>query len=115
VNGALDRPPETPLGLPTRLADISRKVHEATLEPGDRMLLYTDGVVDAPGPDGEPFGLARFTDFIIRTTAAGQPAPEALRLLVHAILEHQQSHRRRSHESSARGARARAVGFRQWR
>ena len=32
---------------------------ETTLEPGDRLLFYTDGVTDAVGPSGERFGDAR--------------------------------------------------------
>jgi hypothetical protein len=28
-----------------------------------RLLFYTDGIVDARSPDGEPFGLDRFTDY----------------------------------------------------
>jgi serine phosphatase RsbU (regulator of sigma subunit) len=59
------------------------------LEPGDRLLFYTDGIVDARSPDGEPFGLDRFTDFIIRREADGLTAPETLRRLIHTVLEHQ--------------------------
>lgn len=76
--------PPMGLGLPGPL-----EVCEEHLEPGDRVLLYTDGVVDARSPTGEFFGLERFTDFVIRQEAAGQSAPETLRRLVQAILEHQ--------------------------
>ncbi|MEY7974976.1 PP2C family protein-serine/threonine phosphatase [Streptomyces pilosus] len=89
VHQALDRPPEPPLGLPASLAGTARQVHDVSLEPGDRILLYSDGVVESRNEAGEEFGLERFTDYIIRSTAAGQSAPEALRLLIHAILEHQ--------------------------
>ena len=61
---------------------------QISLEPGDRILLYSDGVVESRDEAGEEFGLERFTDYIIRSTAAGQSAPEVLRLLIHAILEH---------------------------
>lgn len=59
------------------------------LEPGDRVLLYTDGVVEARDEDGAEFGLDKFTDFIIRSSAAGECPAEVLRLLIHSILEHQ--------------------------
>ncbi|MFE1884442.1 PP2C family protein-serine/threonine phosphatase [Streptomyces diastatochromogenes] len=88
LHNALERPPEPPLGLPASLAGTVRQVHEVSLEPGDRILLYSDGVVESHDEAGEEFGLERFTDYIIRSTAAGQSAPEALRLLIHAILEH---------------------------
>ncbi|MFJ3981418.1 PP2C family protein-serine/threonine phosphatase [Streptomyces fungicidicus] len=89
LQGALERPPEPPLGLPASLAGTARRVHDVSLEPGDRVLLYTDGVVESRDEAGEEFGLERFTEYIIRSTGAGQSAPEVLRVLIHAILEHQ--------------------------
>ncbi|MGE7434062.1 PP2C family protein-serine/threonine phosphatase [Kitasatospora sp. NPDC001175] len=86
---ALESPPQPPMGLPFRLGPTHREVHETTLEPGDRVLLYTDGVTEARSEDGEVFGRDRFTDFIIRSSTAGQHPSEVLRLLIHAILEHQ--------------------------
>ncbi|MFF4406475.1 PP2C family protein-serine/threonine phosphatase [Streptomyces sp. NPDC001262] len=91
LDGALDRPSQPPIGLVGHLAPAAREVHETTLEPGDRVLLYTDGVVEARDADGAEFGLDQFTDFIIRFSAAGQRPAEVLRLLVHAILEHQRN------------------------
>ncbi|GAA1928861.1 PP2C family protein-serine/threonine phosphatase [Streptantibioticus ferralitis] len=88
---ALERPPEPPLGLPASLAGTSRQVYDVNLEPGDRILLYSDGVVESRNEQGEEFGLERFTDYVIRSTAAGQGAPEVLRLLIHAILEHRRN------------------------
>ncbi|GED85390.1 PP2C family protein-serine/threonine phosphatase [Streptomyces sp. 6-11-2] len=91
VDGALDSPPQPPLGLVGELAPTARQVHQTTLEPGDHVLLYTDGVVEARETDGVEFGLDRFTDFIIRSSAAGQRPAEVLRLLIHAILDHQRN------------------------
>ncbi|WBO61763.1 PP2C family protein-serine/threonine phosphatase [Streptomyces camelliae] len=89
--GALDSPPQPPIGLAGPLAPAPRQVHEATLAPGDCVLLYTDGVVEARDADGAEFGLDRFTDFIIRSNAAGQRPAEVLRLLIHAILDYQRN------------------------
>ena len=57
------------------------------LEPGDRVLLYTDGVTEARSASGELFGVAELTDIISR---AGDdlPPPETMRLLMHAIEAH---------------------------
>ncbi|MFI2200521.1 PP2C family protein-serine/threonine phosphatase [Streptomyces sp. NPDC020192] len=89
--GALDSPPQPPIGLAGPLAPAARQVHETVLEPGDCVLLYTDGVVEARDADGAEFGLDRFTDFIIRSNAAGQRPAEVLRLLIHAVLDHQRN------------------------
>ncbi|CAM4063416.1 PP2C family protein-serine/threonine phosphatase [Kibdelosporangium persicum] len=59
------------------------------LEPGDRLLFYTDGIVEARAPSGTLFGLQRFADFVVRREADGLSAPETLRRLMHEILEYQ--------------------------
>jgi serine phosphatase RsbU (regulator of sigma subunit) len=59
------------------------------LEPGDRLVLYTDGVTEARDEDGGFFGVERLVDFLTKQTAAGRPAAETLRRLNLAILEHQ--------------------------
>ena len=47
----LDLTPSPPLGL--RLADAPPAIGEEALEPGDMLLLYTDGFTEARRPDGE--------------------------------------------------------------
>jgi serine phosphatase RsbU (regulator of sigma subunit) len=59
------------------------------LEPGDAVLLYTDGVTEARTPDGQLFGLDRLADLLEREAASDQPAEELLRRLVRAVLDHQ--------------------------
>lgn len=75
-------------GLPFGLDGIP-DVAEEWLEPGDRLLLFTDGVTEARSSDGEFFGLERLADLVGREDAAGHPAPETMRRLMHAILAHQ--------------------------
>lgn len=90
---ALTCPAAPPLGL--RLpADTTRPeftVCHERLEPGDQVLLYTDGVTEARSPDGEFFGEQRLADLLTRNLAAGLPVPETMRRVVRALLEHQQS------------------------
>jgi phosphoserine phosphatase RsbU/P len=74
-----------PLGLGRGLGDAG----EEHLEPGDRILLFTDGVVEAQDPDGVLFGVDRLVDLAERGAAAGLPGPETLRRLTHTVLEHQ--------------------------
>ena len=77
-----------PLGM--GLIDYEESVpNEMSLEPGDRVLLYTDGVVEARSPEGEEFGLDRLMDLLIRESASGLLASEVLRRLVHTCLEFQ--------------------------
>ena len=83
------------LGLDAFLAgeaaeDLAPEAHVGTeqLEPGDYLLLYTDGVVEARSPGGELFGVPRLTDLMIRNLAAGLPASETMRRAVFALLEH---------------------------
>ncbi|GAA1044684.1 MULTISPECIES: SpoIIE family protein phosphatase [Streptomyces] len=56
LHDALVRPTEPPLGTPADLADGARAVHQTALEPGHRILLYTDGVVESRDEGGEEFG-----------------------------------------------------------
>lgn len=89
MENALEYPGEPPMGAPGTLGTPSRTVREMALEPGDRVILYTDGVTEARLASGSEFGLAGFTSSIIRATAVGELAPEALRQLIHSILDHQ--------------------------
>ncbi|MFE3520884.1 PP2C family protein-serine/threonine phosphatase [Streptomyces sp. NPDC059161] len=87
LEGALERQAQPPMGLPARFGEEARDVHEIALEPGDRVLLYTDGVTESRTAGGGEFGMDRFADSIIRATAAGELAAEALRRLIHSILD----------------------------
>lgn len=86
---ALEREGDPPMGMPARLSAEPRQTHETRLEPGDRVLLYTDGVTEARTREEKLFGLERFADYVIRATAGGQLAPETLRHLIHSILDSQ--------------------------
>ena len=76
------------VGLPLGLG-IHASPGTEMLEPGDKLVLYTDGLVEARSVDGEFFGIDRLVDLIRRAEVAQNPPPETLRQLVHAILAHQ--------------------------
>jgi stage II sporulation SpoE-like protein len=97
--GQLVKPLETirrpPLGihLPASLRE-SGMINEPIvgseqLEPADSVLFYTDGVTEARAPDGSFFGEQRLVDLIVRHLAAEMPAPETMRRVVRALLDHQ--------------------------
>jgi hypothetical protein len=90
------RPPELPLGLSVVDADgevddsiVEASVHTEQLEPGDRVLFYTDGVTEGHTTGGTPFGVGRLGQFVIEHTDAKTPGPEMMRLLNHEIMDHQ--------------------------
>jgi serine/threonine protein phosphatase PrpC len=84
----LAHPPRTPLGVQGAPSEQPTVGHEQ-LEPGDRLLLYSDGIVEARNAHGEFFGEDRLVDFTQRAELAGLPAPETLRRLTAAVLAHQ--------------------------
>lgn len=81
----LDDASRTPLGLPE-----AGEVAQHDLQPGDRLLFYTDGVTEARNRAGEFFGLERLVDLAERHAAGGLPPPEKLRRLTREVVNHQQ-------------------------
>lgn len=76
--GSLPCAPRRPFGLG---ASASPNHGHAVdhLEPGDSVLIYTDGVVDAHRSSGTPFGLERLIDVINQALQVGLTPAETLR------------------------------------
>jgi hypothetical protein len=75
--------PATPLGVAGPGAEPARE----SLEPGDMLLLYTDGLTEARVETGQRMGVDGLCRFVEREGAASQTAPETLRRLRHAVVE----------------------------
>lgn len=71
--------------LPLGLGGASPQVAIEQLEPGDRVLFYTDGVVEERLPCGEPFGERRLVEHLVREQAAGASVSETARRLGQAL------------------------------
>ena len=56
-----------------------------TLEPGDLVALYTDGVTEAPAPDGEEFGADRLADLL--RSRRERPLAEVIQAVHDALLD----------------------------
>src|SRR6478752_1972983 len=55
----------------------------ATLNSGDRFILYTDGITEAPSPSGEEFGMERLKDFLQQNS--GHSTQEVCDLLIRQV------------------------------
>lgn len=69
-----------PLGVRRRTPFVE---HEARFEPGDRLVLYSDGLIEALDDDGEPFGFTRFEKLLARH--GGAASEEIRRALLDAV------------------------------
>ncbi|HEX3591787.1 MAG TPA: PP2C family protein-serine/threonine phosphatase [Pseudonocardiaceae bacterium] len=81
-----------PVRLPLGMGHLDPQppaVGREMLKPGDRVLLYTDGVTEARSPTGDLFGLEQLVDLTERHHTGGMSAPEALRRIARTVLDHQ--------------------------
>jgi serine/threonine protein phosphatase PrpC len=84
---SLESAPNAPIGLGLLDEPV---VGQERLEPGDRLILYTDGVTEARDREGNFFGTEKLVQFAARQASSARPAAEMLRRLNHAILAHQE-------------------------
>jgi hypothetical protein len=75
--------------MPLGLDDSAIEIAEESLEPGDRLLLYTDGVTEARDNAGKLFGTDHLVDLAERSVVDELPAPETLRRLANSVMQHQ--------------------------
>ena len=88
---ALPSPP-VPTALPLGLGHFLPRppgVIELRLEPGDALMLYTDGITEARDADGNDFGLDRLTAFMAAELRGSGTAPETMRRLIRTIVSYE--------------------------
>jgi len=74
--------PSRPFGLSGTVAEVA----EQTLQPGDRVLFYTDGITEARSSDGSFFGEDHLADLLVRASLENLPVQETVRHLAESIL-----------------------------
>ncbi len=74
--------------LPLGLGGQTRHTAVEQLEPGDRVLFFTDGMVEGRSPGGEEYGVERLANAWEQQSASGQSPDEILRRLVEAVVEY---------------------------
>jgi sigma-B regulation protein RsbU (phosphoserine phosphatase) len=81
VARALECSPSLPLGL----GGECRQVAVESLEPGDVVLFFTDGVIEGRSPEGDEFGTDRLARMWEQEWSSGRPPEEVLRRVVQAV------------------------------
>lgn len=84
VVAEMNAAPCLPLGLGIEVTEIGA-VH---LQPGDRVLFYSDGVIEARPLGGSQFGVQRLIDDAEEFLGGNLPVSEVLRRLVRRLREH---------------------------
>jgi sigma-B regulation protein RsbU (phosphoserine phosphatase) len=70
-------------GLPVGVGTAGHTEEEVRLRPGDRLVLYSDGLVEARNAEGEHFGAARLLTTLEQTRQL--PLPQCLDALVQGV------------------------------
>jgi hypothetical protein len=76
----------SPTTLPVGLGGATPHVSHETLHPGDRVLFFTDGIIEEHTRGGEQFGDARLTDLLERAEQEGGRVQESVRRLSHSLM-----------------------------
>lgn len=85
VQTALEKTPNCPLGLEL-LDEVG--THETRMQPGDCLLFYSDGVVEAKDTAGVHFALDRLVDLIEAHIASGAPVGALVHKVIAAVMKH---------------------------
>jgi serine phosphatase RsbU (regulator of sigma subunit) len=87
VVAELDCEPSLPFGLGLQIEQVG----EWQLRPGDKLLFYSDGVIEARPMGGEQFGLERLRESVEQFSGAGLVASEVLRRVARELRRHRGS------------------------
>jgi hypothetical protein len=76
----------SPTTLPVGIGGATPHVSEESLEPGDRVLFFTDGITEEQMRGGEEFGQDRLVDQLELAERDGGPVQHTVRRLSHSLM-----------------------------
>ncbi len=76
--------PSLPMGLGGDVIQVMKN----TLQPDDRILFFTDGVIEGRAADRSVFGVERLGELFVRASLDGMSTAETTRRLTRSLLEH---------------------------
>ncbi len=86
LSTSLQRTPALPTLSPS--ARFAPKAsHSASTQPGDLIVFFSDGIVDAGNSHGEMFGSDRLIELLQRHPTARQSAQDAVNAILEAVSE----------------------------
>jgi serine phosphatase RsbU (regulator of sigma subunit) len=77
---------ESPTTLPVGFGGARPVITDRSLEPNDRVLFYTDGVIEEDRRGGAEFGATRLRDLVQQVSNDNEPVQETVRLLSRALM-----------------------------
>jgi serine phosphatase RsbU (regulator of sigma subunit) len=83
--GRVVRALDSPTTLPIGFGGADPEVSEETLEPGDQVLFFTDGIIEQHLSGGELFGESRLIEALEHVAQEGGSVAETVRRLSHAL------------------------------
>jgi serine phosphatase RsbU (regulator of sigma subunit) len=79
-----------PLNLPLAIAsDTYYEQLSIPMGPGDQLFIYTDGIIEAPSPDGEIFGMSKLKQVLDENI--NHALPEIKMAVLNRIYDHTQN------------------------
>jgi len=85
--GKVEKLVEMPNFILGRKRRVNFTEHRITLQPGDKIFLYTDGVTEAVGPDGSMYGESRLEETLVGDWAGSKDVLDAVDSDVKAFVD----------------------------
>jgi len=84
--GKMVRALRSPTTLPVGMGGVTPHVSEESLRPGDRVLFFTDGIIEEHPRGGEEFGIERLVAELERAERPDDSVQVTVRRLSHALM-----------------------------